>query len=229
MRIINAIKSDMKFQIKQGFYAVYVILTIIYMVVINQLPESIGNIVVPVVVFSDPSIIGFFFIGGIIMLEKNQGILEYLSVTPLRMKEYLISKILSLSMLAIIAGSIITLVTFNGKVNWFVLIIGITFSASFFTLFGLYIALKCKSINEYFIKMIPGFLVIGLPCIYFLDIPYGWLLSIFPTVTGLRLIFGAFFGISAEVFLMNVTLLIVFTIIAFYLLEKLMVKEENNG
>ncbi len=72
MRITNAIKADVKFQVKQGFYAVYVIITLIYMLIIYQLPDHMGEIVVPLIIYFDPSIVGFFFIGGIVMLEKRK-------------------------------------------------------------------------------------------------------------------------------------------------------------
>ncbi|MCX8055940.1 MAG: ABC transporter permease, partial [Ignavibacteria bacterium] len=77
MRIISALKADIKFQAKQGFYSVYILLTLVYMIILEQVPNKYQNIVVPLVVFSDPTIVGFFFIGGIVMLEKVQGVLDY--------------------------------------------------------------------------------------------------------------------------------------------------------
>lgn len=197
MRILGALKADMKFQFKQGFYVVYVIITLVYMIAIRQLPPSIGRIAVPLVVFTDPSIVGFFFIGGIVMLEKVQGVLQYIVVTPLRTKEYLIAKVISLSVLAETAGLLITAVSYEGSINWILLVVGIMLSSVFFTLYGFIAAAGCNTMNEYFVRMVPYMLVMILPCFSLIGFQYSFIFGFFPSVAGLKLVFGAFHGISA--------------------------------
>ena len=197
MRIVSAIKADIKFQIKQGFYTVYIVLTLIYMLIVHQIPEKMSRFVVPIVVYFDPTIVGFFFIGGIVMLEKSQGILNYLVVTPLRSREYLMAKAISLTLLAMSASGLIVWMTYEGKVYWLLLMISIGISSFLFTLYGFLVATKCKSINEYFVRMLPYMLAMVLPCFLLLvKTPYDWIFNIFPSVAGLKLIYGAFLGIS---------------------------------
>ena len=43
----------------------------------------------------------FVFLAGLLLIEKGQGTLEGLIVTPLRSSEYLLAKILSLTVLAV--------------------------------------------------------------------------------------------------------------------------------
>ena len=221
MRMINAIKADVKFQFRQGFYVVYAILTLIYMLVIHQIPESMKISVVPLVIYCDPTIVGFFFIGGIIMLEKNQGILEYLIVTPLRPKEYLMAKIISLTILAVIASIVITITTYGGEINWMLFILSVIISSFFFTLYGFFVAAKSKSINEYFIKMIPYVLFIAVPCFSFLiNMPHHWVFNIFPSVAGLKLIYGSFFEINSIEMILNLLYLSIITVFCFFHVEK---------
>lgn len=196
MRILNALKGDMKFQFKQGFYFVYIIVTILYMLIIDQLPTRFENYAVPMVVFTDPSFVGFFFIGGIVMLEKGQGILQYLIITPLRPKEYLISKVISLSALAVIAGFTIAFVTYNSSFNWLLLFLGILQTSVFFTLYGFLVACGCNTINQYFLKMIPYIMILVLPTLLYFVFPHIWFLRIIPSIGGFKLVFGAFNGIS---------------------------------
>jgi fluoroquinolone transport system permease protein len=222
MRITNAIKADVKFQVKQGFYAVYVIITLIYMLVIYQLPDHMGQIVVPLIIYFDPSIVGFFFIGGIVMLEKAQGVLDYLVVTPLRSKEYLMAKAISLTLLAIVASSVITLVTYRGSVQWILLIVGIGVSSLLFTLYGFFVAAKCKSVNEYFVKMLPYMFFIVLPCFLLLiKTPYSWIFNIFPSVAGLKLIYGAFIGIHWMEATLNLIYLVFITVFCLHSVDKI--------
>ena len=196
-RFFNALKSDIIFQFKQGFYYVYIFLTVVYMVVISKLPGgAVKDACIPLTVFSDPSLIGFLFVGGIAMLEKDQGMLKYLAVTPLDAREYLLSKAVSLSLVSLFAGSIITLACFQGSVNWLVLILGILLSSSFFTIYGFIAAAKSRTINEYYIKMVPYLLLIVIPPFSVIGFPFNWIFDIFPSVAGLRLIMGAFDGLT---------------------------------
>ncbi|TCT15374.1 fluoroquinolone transport system permease protein [Natranaerovirga pectinivora] len=229
MRVANALKADIKFQVKQGFYGVYIVLTIVYMVILSAIPEEIRKILIPLIVFSDPSIVGFFFIGGIIMLEKGQGILQYLAVTPLRLKEYILGKVISLSILAVLAGFMITAVTYRGSVNWILLFLGVFLSSAFCTLLGFGVGLRSKTINEYFIKMIPGMLLIAVPCFSLLiSHPYGIVFNIFPSVSGLKLVYGAYQGIAPLELVGNSIVLMFFTIIALNWIEKLMIRGESQ-
>lgn len=216
MRIINALKADMMFQVKQGFYAVYLLLTIMYTVVLSQIPAKYLTVAVPFVVFSDPTIVGFFFIGGIVMLEKSQGVLDYLIVTPLRSMEYLISKVISLSILAVVAGVGITAVTYGGNVNWLYLVLGILLSSIFFTLYGFIPAAGCRTVNQYFLRAVPYMLFIILPCFSLLGFKLSWLFNIFPSVAGLKIVLGAFNGIGIIELLIFMVYIAAFDVFMFY-------------
>lgn len=196
MRVFNALKADLNFQIKQGFYAVYIFVTLFYIFVLRYLPDDIVTQAVPFLVFSDPSVLGFFFIGAIVMLEKTQGILQYLVITPLRSKEYLLAKALSLTILAGIAGAAISGFSYPGHIRWFLLLPSIILTSVFFTLYGFIAAAGCKTMNQYFIKMIPYLLIIILPCFSMLLPTYGFLFDIFPGVAALKLVYSAFHTVN---------------------------------
>ncbi len=196
MRVVNALKADVRFQFKQGFYLVYILLTLIYMVILGKLPQEWKSTVIPLVLFSDPSMVGFFFIGALVMLEKVQGVIQYVVVTPLRSMEYLLAKVVSLTILAIAATIMITLATYGYQLNWFLLILAVILTSSFFVFYGFIVAVRCTTLNQYFIRMIPYLLLIVLPCFSLIGFPYAWLFNIFPSVAGLKLVYGAFNGID---------------------------------
>ncbi|WP_273326712.1 ABC transporter permease [Vallitalea guaymasensis] len=193
MRMTGALKTDFKFQMKQGFYIIYFFLTIIYMVILSMIPKEFKNIILPIIVFSDPSVVGFFFIGGIIMLEKLQGIINYIVVTPLSIKEYILSKVFTLSLLAVIAGEAITFVSINsGSVNNIILAIGIFISSVFFILIGIIVVVGCKTLNQYMVKMVPFLMLLIIPCISIIDFKFSYVLTVIPSVAGFRIVYGAF-------------------------------------
>lgn len=210
MRLMNAIKSDIKFQYRQGFFFIYIIITLFYILVLSNLPQNILGFAVPLVVFSDPSVLGLFFIGGLIMLEKSQGIINYIVVTPLRIEEYILSKLISLTLIAVIAGTFITIVTYGLSVNWLLLILVIILTSIFFTLCGFLISVKCNTLNQYFIKMIPWMLLLIIPCFSIIGFKYSYIFVIIPSVSILRLFLGTFNGINIfEAFILIVYLCII--------------------
>ncbi len=232
MRLLNALKADIIFQYRQGFYWIYLLITLVYMTIMSKLPEgNIKAVGVMLAVFSDPSMLGFFFIGGIVMLEKVQGVIKYLGVTPVYAWEYLLAKALSLSLVSLAAGSLITKVTYKGEVRFGLLLLGILLSSVFFTLYGFLIAAWARTINQYFIKMVPFMVLIALPCFSFLLKEQSVLFDLFPSVAGLRLIQGAFFGIPSSRALLNVFILLVETGIILILAKdtyiKMLVSEEE--
>lgn len=195
MRLLHAVRADMSFQLKQGFYLVYVLITIIYLIILSFLPESALSIALPLVVFSDPSVLGLFFIGGIIMLEKVQGILSVVVVSPLRTIEYILSKVISLTILSVLAALAITVFSHYGSVSWLLLILSTVLTSAVFTFSGIMINAGCQTVNQYMIKTIPYMLLFVLPCFSLIGFPYSWLFTIVPSVAALRLMLGAYTGI----------------------------------
>ena len=193
-RIIRVLIADLKFECKQGFFFIYFVISFIYLLVLAQIPESYRLVAVPFVVFSDPSVLGLFFVGGMLLLEKEQGILQSIVVTPLRSVEYVTGKILSLSLVALFAGFLITKLSITQSFHYGLLFIGILLTSCFFTQMGILVACRSKSINAFFLKMVPYMLVCIMPM--FLLIPYGdWkALNMFPAVAGFRLVYGAYHG-----------------------------------
>ena len=229
MRLINVFRADIRFQFKQGFYLVYVMLTFIYMIILAKFPPEWKELAVPLVVFSDPSMVGFFFIGAIVMLEKVQGVLQYVIVTPLRSIEYLLAKVLSLTILAISAATMIVLVTYHEPLNWFILIAGVTLTSSFFVLYGFIAAADCTTMNQYFIKMIPYMLLIVLPCFSLIGFPYSWIFNVFPSVAGLQLVFGAFNGLDIKGILALIIYLIVVNIALLFYVKNIFENMVTKG
>lgn len=196
MRLLSALKSDILFQFKQGFYIIYVVITLVYMIALSWIPINQLKIVVPLVIFTDPSVIGLFFVGGIIMLEKNQGIIFAIVVTPLSVLEYIISKVLSLIVVSLFAGVIIAALTYKGPINWLLFAISLILTSTFFTLCGLIIGAKCHTVNQYIVKTIPIMIFFTLPCFSLINYTGIDIFHAIPSVTALKLILASFIGID---------------------------------
>lgn len=196
MRLLHAVWADMRFQMKQGFYLVYVIITILYLIILSFLPKDALSLALPLVVFSDPSVLGLFFIGGIIMLERVQGVLMVVVVSPLRTMEYLLAKVLSLAFISGLAAFVLTIFSHCETVNWLLLLLSTVLTSCIFTLLGIMINAGCQTVNQYLLKTIPYMLLFVLPCFSLIDFPFSYLFTIVPSVAALRLMIGAYTGIA---------------------------------
>ncbi len=133
----------------------------------------------------------------------------------IRSIEYLLAKMISLTLVALIAGIMITIAAYQQSIFWPVLIVGIILTSSFFVLYGFIAAADCTTMNQYFIKMIPYMLVIILPCFSLIGFPYSWVFNVFPSVAGLQLVLGAYneitllktLGFSAYLLAANILML----------------------
>lgn len=152
MRVLTTIKQDLQFQFRHGFYYAYLLICTLYIIFLRMVPLDARALITRVLIFSDPAILGFFFIGGIVLLEKGQNILENLFVTPLRIREYFIAKTISLTILAVIASLLIIIVTLGLSFNPFPLLLGIILGSIFFILLGIVLASRVKTVNGYLLS-----------------------------------------------------------------------------
>ena len=148
MRLIAALGQEIRFQFRHGFYYVYAILTILYIVTLRFLPENLVHPTFTIILFTDICTLGFTFIGAIVLLERGQNLTESLFVTPLRLHEYLLSKILSFLILSASSAFLIMLGASVGGQNLLWFVFGAIFSALIYTLFGLVFAARARHVNE---------------------------------------------------------------------------------
>lgn len=165
MRLKNLIIGDIKFQIKYGFYFIYLILTILYVCLLFALPESIREKTSTILIFTDPAAMGMFFMGSIILLEKSQRVLNSLVVSPIKVWEYVASKCISLGLISTIVAVIIAL--FAGNHNLFLVILGTFFGSVLFTLLGIIVGSNVANLNQFILATVPFEIVCFVPPLFY--------------------------------------------------------------
>lgn len=186
-RLISAIKFDLLFQFRHGFYYAYLLISLLYIIIIRLLSPAFRQQVAILILYSDPVMLGFFFIGGIVLLEKGQGIFNSLFVTPFQLKEYIISKVFSLALLSTLSSYLIVLLALE-KLPGLFFIYGILLSSFFYTLLGLTVGARVESINDYILLSPLIAIPFLLPLIEYLDLVNLKFLYLLPALPGLKLI-----------------------------------------
>ena len=147
MRLLYTIKNDMRYQAKYGFYFIYTILTIVYILILRPITDlTIKGWAGSLIVLSDPAVLGYFFIGGIWLLEKDEDLHNYIRITPLKTTEYVLSKIISLGAVSTLSATFIGVISLPLQ-HPFLLAAIVFLSSCFFTLIGLIFATRSFTFN----------------------------------------------------------------------------------
>lgn len=188
MRMAKLTAGDIRFQWQYGFYLLYAIFTVVYLLVLAVVPEDLRRIVATVMIYTDPAAMGLFFMGAIILLEKSQRVNSALAVSPTRDWEYMLSKLLSLAFIGLLVGGILAVV--GGIVNLPLCLLAIVFSSFLCSAGGLIAAQRSRSLNQFVLLAVPFELVLCLPLVLLLlgyDSPW---LMLHPGAAAVWLIYG---------------------------------------
>lgn len=206
MRLRHLIYGDIKFQARHGFYLLYFFLTMLYVVLLFSLPKSWKANAASILIFSDPSAIGLFFMGAITLLEKSQRVSVALSISPLRAWEYIVSKVVSLSLIALLVATVLALSADCTSLPG--VLLGTALSSALFTLIGITISTKISSINQFIFATVPFELIAFLPAILHLADKLPACLQIYPPNVCMDLIAGRSFSIIGLIFTIILVLLL---------------------
>lgn len=189
MRLFSLVKQDICFQFRHGFYYVYAFVTLLYVILLRFLPVNIRQVAGPLIIFSDPAALGFFFIGAILFFEKQQRVAEVLFVSPLSEGEYILSKCISLTLISLMASLIIGFLSFGRHCSPAELVPGVVLTSFFFILLGILLSYRLKTITAYLFAGGLILLPFCLPLVSFLGFSDSLLFFLIPTTGSLHFIF----------------------------------------
>ncbi|MFW5696014.1 MAG: ABC transporter permease [Alkalispirochaeta sp.] len=188
------LRGDLRFQWRHGFHAVYGVVLLVYLAGVMLVPPHWRSVLAGILVFSDTSVLGFFFVGSMTLLEREQRVLTILSVSPVPPRRWVTSKVLTLAGLA--AGvSIPLLIAGHGWTTTLsrlpYLLPTILLSSAFYTAIGIVVALRSATLNQYFFRGALWTLVFVapvLPAFGVLEHTLWWALPTLPALSLLHVI-----------------------------------------
>lgn len=166
MRLKNIILWDMKFQLKYGFYFIYGVMTVLYLLLLFALPSHWREKAATLMIFSDPAAMGLFFMGAIILLEKSQRVLNAIAVSPVKIWEYIAGKVVSIGLISILVALALAIAADIRHIP--LVLLGTGLCSILFTLLGLLASTKIESLNQFLIITIPIELICFTPAVLYL-------------------------------------------------------------
>lgn len=202
---INLLKWDLVLLFKYGILPVAIGIGVLYIALIYLL--NIPNNIIVLLIFSDPSMMGFIFVGVMILFEKQAGTTSALVVTPLQPWQYLLSKSISLSVPAVIVSLAMVFASKAGG-SYFLVTISVVLTSILFLLLGFVGAQQVKTFNQY-ILIIPMFLApFCIPLVEHLGVWSSPLMWVFPTHASLKILSAAFGEVNILEVLLSISILL---------------------
>ncbi|MCL5998697.1 MAG: ABC transporter permease [Chloroflexi bacterium] len=196
-RLLSTLWWDVRLQFRNGFYYAVAFVLVFWVVLVSQLRMLDWALLLPLLMLGNLIISTFYFIGGLVLLEKGEGTLEAQIVTPLRTWEYLTSKVISLTLLTLIENLVIALVTYGPGFAVLPLLLGVAAASAFYVLAGFVAVAGYDSINEYLFPSLPYALFFMLPALDYLGIWKSGLFYLHPLQAPLLLMQAAFRPVEA--------------------------------
>ncbi len=183
-RLVATLRLDVVNQYRQGFYVASVVVLLAMLGVAALLPPEAGA-VIPAILLTNMTIATFVFLGGLILLEKGEGTLEGIIISPLRPAEYLGSKVVTLTALAVIENVAITGMAISagllGPVNWGWILLGSALTGALYTMLGFLTVIRYDSLNDFLFPMIFATILLELPGAVCFGMPESPVLAVLPT------------------------------------------------
>lgn len=144
------IVHDIRLQQRYGILVAYPIVIALYVFIIWQFSKFMPAWFPALIIFTDPAVLGFFFLGALMMLEKSESTRSALAITPTRAIDYFLAKTITLSAISLVAIAVISL-ALPGETNHLMLISIAAITSIQFLAIGVPTALHFRTVSSYLI------------------------------------------------------------------------------
>jgi len=175
MRLVAAMRTDVTLQAKNQLYAISVVVSVIVAGALAWLSPRDGlarTVPMGLLMFVGGSTL--LYVVAMILLERADGTLDAICVSPLRSGEYLAAKVITLTLLATLEGTLITagtlaLLARQGPVPlpnaW--LVVGLLALGAMHVLVGVVLVVRYRRLSEALMPMSALALLFQLPAFHF--------------------------------------------------------------
>lgn len=179
-RLLSAARWDVSLQFRNGFYYVSLFSAVVMIVLLKQFNVTEFGYWWPAIITGNLTINSFYFMAGIVLLEKGEGTLEAQIVTPLRPWEILGSKVLTLGLLSLFETLAMIVIVQGVNFNWFLLVTGIALYIAMLSFYGFIVVARYDSISEFLLPSALWTMGFSLPLLYYFDIWRSWIMFLHP-------------------------------------------------
>lgn len=175
-RFWSNLRWDIQLQFRNGFYFVSGFVAVLLIILLRQLGNVNWAIWWPPIILENLVINTFYFMSGMVLLEKGEGTIEAQVVTPLRPSEYLFSKVFSLALLSLLESLVVVVAVSGFDFNWLLLPLGILLLVALYVFYGFFVVARYDAIGEFILPSAFWTMGFSLPMLYYFNIwPKKWM------------------------------------------------------
>ena len=197
-RLVATLKLDARVQFRHKFYHVSLVAALMLGLGVRQLGDPwLVTTLLPVVFLVGVGIMALFYVAALIVFERDQHTLDAMFVSPLRLTEYLNSKVVTLTALTLVEGATLVLVSLGVLgTNWLLLIVGTVLLAAMLILTGTILIVRHATITDFLIPAVLVTVPLELPVTYFAGLSDSPLWLLIPSSAPTMLIWGAWHALE---------------------------------
>lgn len=189
------LKLEYSLQKRNGFFIAVSFVAIIWIVLLKALPSQALVSWVPVIVLANLLISAYYFLAGLVLLDKTSGVLEALIVTPLKSVEFILIRACALAVLATLENAAVVYLGLGLNAMYWAAIPAIFMMALTFALFGYLNVIKYNNISEFLMPSMVYTLLMLLVVLPWFHVVPNWLIWLHPFGGVLLLLQQAALGI----------------------------------
>lgn len=189
--------TQIVYQHRNGFYVASLVTIALFVALLAGLPETFDQatrrVVFGVFTVFAVQITTFFFVGGILLLERGEGVLSALAVSPLEASEFVMARTVTLAALATAEASIVVLALARVEVSVALFVAGTGALSLLLTFAGVVFFSRYGTLNEALAPSVLATIVLSAPALGFAWASPVW--NLHPTYAAMQLV-GAAFGMA---------------------------------
>ena len=148
---VTALRWDIVLQARNGFYWASAFVVVLVGGLLLSVPEGVradAAAWVPALLAVNLQITTFFFVAGLMLLERDEGTLTALAVSPFSPAAYLATRTITLTTLAAVETVAVVLIAFGTGGSWLLILSGTAALGVIYTGFGSGVGARYASVNE---------------------------------------------------------------------------------
>lgn len=177
-QFLHLLKHDFVLLYRNKIIGISIAVTLVYIAVFKAI-SHFGNAdkILILVIFNDPALLGFLFVGVMVLFEKNENTLQALSVSPLKEENYIFSKAVSLAAVSILCCFSLAFTGVGSNFNYSHYFFASLFTTLLFTFLGFILVAGVNSFNRFLLKAVGVLIALSIPFLgYYNVIPRAYFL-----------------------------------------------------
>jgi fluoroquinolone transport system permease protein len=187
-QFFHLLRHDFMLLQRNNVIAISVVVTAVYVGVFQAL-TAFGSVEkwLVLVIFNDPALLGFLFVGVMALFERNENTTQALAVSPMRISAYIFSKTAALTAIAIVCcfGMAFAAYGMNFRYGHFAAASALT--TALFSFIGFIVVAGQRSFNTYLLRAVSVVLVLSAPFLGYFDLVPAFWFTLFPTQPAIAL------------------------------------------